>query len=259
MKPRLRGDVRFRPADDGVFLRSEAGVFTLPGKQTCLWLERIAPFLTGAHELADLTAALPDEHRDVVTRLVGVLYDQGLVVDADADKPHTLTPDELATYAEHIAFIAYALDSPEHRFQRFRETPVALLGDGPIAEEIRRAGLEAGWREIGTEVTDNALLIQVSADPDAFVPHNLAVRVFVEPNAVWLSPVGRPGAGHEGSLHGPQVHEGSPHGLLTGPVPAVVAAQVVLACFLHLTGLDELGEPALTRIDLRTLDTTTHP
>jgi hypothetical protein len=52
---------------------------------------------------------------------------------------------------------------------------------------------------------------------------------------------------------------------LTGPVPDIIAAQLALSCFSHLTGLDTLRAPerapqppVLTRIDLRTLVTRTH-
>ena len=52
---------------------------------------------------------------------------------------------------------------------------------------------------------------------------------------------------------------------LTGPIPTLLAAHLVLACFRHLTGLDDLPQPgggtvqpALTRVDLSTLDTTSH-
>ncbi|MFJ9619760.1 hypothetical protein [Streptomyces noursei] len=50
---------------------------------------------------------------------------------------------------------------------------------------------------------------------------------------------------------------------LCGPVPALLAAHAVLSCFRHRTGLDEgaSGEPdplPASRLDLRTLDTSTH-
>jgi hypothetical protein len=46
---------------------------------------------------------------------------------------------------------------------------------------------------------------------------------------------------------------------LTGPVPAVVAAQAVLSCFEYLTGMvGPAADLMLARIDLRTLDTRRH-
>lgn len=47
--------------------------------------------------------------------------------------------------------------------------------------------------------------------------------------------------------------------LLTGPVPAVLAAQSALSCFARFTGLAQPSEPpAATRVDLRTLETHRH-
>ncbi|MEU7143420.1 hypothetical protein ABZ942_28530 [Nocardia sp. NPDC046473] len=54
-----------------------------------------------------------------------------------------------------------------------------------------------------------------------------------------------------------------PNRWITGPVPAVLAAHLVLGSFRHRTGLDALPSPTpsgprLTRVDLRTLNMTTH-
>ncbi|WP_274563338.1 hypothetical protein [Streptomyces spiramyceticus] len=46
---------------------------------------------------------------------------------------------------------------------------------------------------------------------------------------------------------------------LSGAVPEVLAAQMALSCFEHLTGMaPELRRPELARVDLRTLDTRSH-
>lgn len=46
---------------------------------------------------------------------------------------------------------------------------------------------------------------------------------------------------------------------LSGSVPEVLAAQMALSCFEHLTGMARgLRRPELTRVDLRTLDTRNH-
>ncbi len=60
-----------------------------------------------------------------------------------------------------------------------------------------------------------------------------------------------------------QVPVSGPNRWLTGPVPAVLAADLVLGCFRHRTGLAALPAPGpsgpqMTRTDLRTLDMSTH-
>jgi hypothetical protein len=92
-------------------------------------------------------------------------------------------------------------------------------------------------------------------------------QVLVNQDEAWTAPVGRSlaesgwrrrlaqqplnpaGANLAGTTH---------PGWLTGPVPALVAAQLALSCFRHFTGLDEpplpdgrSARPALTRVDRR--------
>lgn len=97
-------------------------------------------------------------------------------------------------------------------------------------------------------------------------------QVLVGADEVWLTPVGAPDEVEAEScwrrlaaLRGADVETSSGGQWLTGPVPGIVAAQVALSCFSHLTGLASLPPPErvpplpmLTRVDLRTLVTRTH-
>ncbi|NUR60162.1 MAG: hypothetical protein HOV87_16090 [Catenulispora sp.] len=121
-------------------------------------------------------------------------------------------------------------------------------------------------------------------------------QALVRPAEMWLSPVGAPSVTDAGSgwlrwealagarsarsgiAGGGEVGEvAAPNGLgsgaddsdanwLGGPVPTVVAGVLAFACFSHLTGMDALPSgqdtpptrSALTRVDLRNLDTRTH-
>jgi hypothetical protein len=148
MRPRLGEDVRYVPSPDGAYLYSDAGEATLRGKHSYQWLHRLAPYLTGEHELTELTAPLPAAARQMVTDLVGMLYQQGFVTDARADHPHTLTQTERLIYAAEIAFIRYALDSAEYRFQRYRQAEMLLVGAGPLLIALVEASLAAGSKAV---------------------------------------------------------------------------------------------------------------
>lgn len=148
MRPRLQDDVRYVPYSQGAYLHSDRGSCVVPGPQAYAWLERLVPYLTGTHQLDELTAALPVDKRTTVRELVELLHRHGLVTDARNDHPHSLTGAERRDYADEIAFIRYALDSAEHRFQRYREARVLILGDGPVLASVLRAGLTSGWRHV---------------------------------------------------------------------------------------------------------------
>lgn len=71
-----------------------------------------------------------------------------LAPDPREDLPHGLGERELRQYAPEIALLRHALDSPEHRFQRYRDTRVRLLADEPLRAEVLRALLRTGCRDI---------------------------------------------------------------------------------------------------------------
>jgi hypothetical protein len=100
-------------------------------------------------------------------------------------------------------------------------------------------------------------------------------QLLVDRVEAWIGPVGRSVAESgwrrlcalRPACSDQDAHEqdGGPNDWVTGPVPAVIASQVALACFRHLTGMDELPRhggqgslPVMTRVDLRTLDARTH-
>lgn len=156
MRPRLRPDVRYVKSPDGVYVSGFAGACTLTGSAGYEWLDRLAPFLTGEHVLEDLVAPLASEQRDVVEHLVRSLHEQRLLVDAADDAPHALTDEEQRVYESEIAFIRYATDSAEHRFERLRSARVTLLGGGPVLAALLGAGLRSGWRRVAVRTGDDA-------------------------------------------------------------------------------------------------------
>ncbi|MEU9834714.1 hypothetical protein AB0D67_24555 [Streptosporangium sp. NPDC048047] len=143
-------------------MQSDYGSCTFRGRQAHAWLSRLAPALTGEHTLAELTAPLPDDKRDMVEGLVRRLAEQRFVVDARQARPHGLSEAERRTYAEEIAFIGYVLDSPEWRFERLRRSRLVLAGDGPLPMALLQACAGSGWRRITVACSDSASMTRAA-------------------------------------------------------------------------------------------------
>ena len=308
MRPRLLPDVRFVKYADGVYVHGDQGACTITGEHSHEWLSRLAPYLTGEHTLGELTESLSDERRELVERLIGVLAEQRFVTDARDEQPHTLSDEERDVYAPEIAYIRYAHDSAEHRFERLRRARIAVAATGtagPVAAALIEAGLGSGWRrvqvtgvsgadlsaavEAGRRDAAQQVLVSAGVPDDADVVlhvhqgediaaltqisehHGQAAhgQIWVRGDEAWLTPVSDVAAApYWRRLAGwPLTQEEPGTCLLTGPVPMVLTAQAVLSCFEYLTGLagdapdnaeDKAADLVMTRVDLRTLDTSRH-
>ncbi|MEU8433921.1 hypothetical protein AB0F18_13545 [Streptomyces sp. NPDC029216] len=153
--PRMRTGIFFTPTaeGDGVLLANGSEIVTFHGASTYAWLEKLSPHLDGRHSVADLTASLPPAPRRMVEKLVGALYEAGLVRDVSRDEPHSLTPDELERYASEIAFIEAFRSSPGLRFQRYRQTPAVLIGSGAVFTAAVEAARLTGTARLSVRPT----------------------------------------------------------------------------------------------------------
>ncbi|MFG2668507.1 hypothetical protein ACGFY6_30250 [Streptomyces sp. NPDC048387] len=153
--PRMRTGIFFTPTaeGDGVLLANGSEIVTFHGASTYAWLEKLSPHLDGRHSVADLTASLPPGPRRMVEKLVGALYEAGLVRDVSQDEPHSLTPGELERYASEIAFIEAFRTSPGLRFQRYRRTPAVLIGSGAVFTAAVEAALLTGIGRLSVRPT----------------------------------------------------------------------------------------------------------
>ncbi|MEV6279374.1 hypothetical protein [Nocardia sp. NPDC051832] len=152
--------------------------------------------------------------------------------------------------------------------------PDALAGTGGWRDERQRVVVEPGRV---TEV-DSGVILQISCVPEELIAGVREYRgrevalgqILVGPDEAWTTEVGHPddtaAAGAWRRLAGTRhdAVESRPNRWLTGPVPAMLAAHLVLACFRHRTGMDTLPTPGprvprLTRLDLRTVEMTQHP
>ncbi|WP_170223628.1 hypothetical protein [Nonomuraea turkmeniaca] len=200
----------------------------LRGPHAYAWLARLAPALDGRRTLAELTVALPDDKRAMVDRLVGSLVEQRFVVDARNEPAEGLTDAERRLYADEIAFIGYAFDSPEKRFLQARQSRVTLSGEGPLLRAVLTAFLGFGCRDLRVVTADPAglatlisrehrdpgqrvrvesldtgssdLLVQIGDDIGELVRTSRechrsgtpVAQVLVRPSEVWVSEVGPP-------------------------------------------------------------------
>lgn len=154
MQPKLQPDVFYLLVPDGVYIRNNHGTFTLPGKTLYKWIERLAPHLDGSRTLAELTRDLPADKQAMVADVVQLLAEHGCIKDMTDDLPHTLHASEEQAYAAEIAFIDAVADSGAHRFERFRESRVLLIGSGLTLTALVYASLRCGLRQVDLLVTD---------------------------------------------------------------------------------------------------------
>lgn len=146
IRPRLRGDVYVMRVPEGAYIRSNLGGSMLKGASTYEWIQRIAPMLDGTRTLGELCAAVPESSRASLAKLTMLLLGKGYVKNVLDDRPHTLPAELATTYAANIAFIEYFVDSPELRFQSYRDSALVLTGAGPLLQALVNSELRSGVR-----------------------------------------------------------------------------------------------------------------
>jgi hypothetical protein len=154
MRPKLLGDSYFVPLPrDGLYVRSSHRIVRITDIPIYPWMERIAPYLTGEYTLAELTSSISEDKAKLVRELVRALHDQGVVRDLDADLPHSLSWDEQSAYEAELTYLETYVDSAAHRFQKYRESAIALIGCGLTIEGCVFAALRSGMRHIRVLLT----------------------------------------------------------------------------------------------------------
>ncbi|MFH8385761.1 hypothetical protein ACH4E7_33340 [Kitasatospora sp. NPDC018058] len=171
IRPRLRGDVYVMRVPEGAYIRSNLGGSMLKGASTYEWIQRIAPLLDGTRTLGELCAAVPEQSRAALAKLTLLLLGKGYVKNVLDDRPHTLTADLARTYAANIAFIEYFVDSPELRFERYRDGAVVLAGAGPLLQALANSQLRSGVRTVSV-----APFAESPFDRDRVAEHLAAAR-----------------------------------------------------------------------------------
>ncbi|MEU9337685.1 TOMM precursor leader peptide-binding protein [Streptomyces sp. NPDC048290] len=156
-RPRIRRDVLFTETPDGVLFHNADGGFRLTARSAYRFATLLVPHLDGAHTVAEICAGFGDRQRAMVGELVGTLYERGFARDVPS-RPVT-GPDPAADslpsaatarrFAAQIAYVDHYADDPARRFQRFRETRVAVAGTDPVAEWCVRSLIRNGAAFVG--------------------------------------------------------------------------------------------------------------
>lgn len=134
--PRIRRDVLFTETPSGVVFHNAHGGFTLQGRSAYRFATLVVPHLNGSSRVGEICAGLGDKQRAMVAELVGALYGRGFARDVQpgSDGIEELTGEVARRFAPQIDYIDHYAGEAGPRFRRFRETRVAVLGDGPVAQ-----------------------------------------------------------------------------------------------------------------------------
>jgi hypothetical protein len=154
MKLTLHDDVYYAAVGDGVYLVSPEGSRRITGASIAQWVDRLAPYLDGRNTLAELTAGLPRERKQMVERVVAALRDCGAIREVADDQPAALSASALAGYAPEIEYLRYFITSATEVFSRYRSTATLVIGDGQLLVDLVRAGLRTGLGRVRVAVAD---------------------------------------------------------------------------------------------------------
>lgn len=279
MRPRLRDDVYLAPLPEGAFLLSHRGPVVFSGASIHAWIARLVPHLDGRSTLEALTSGQPPERAAMVHRVVAALREQGLVVDADADRPHELSPAEAERFAAELAVVGALSDAPAAGLRRYLDSRVLLVGAGrgvaALAEAMEQSGprrcdvLEVAGALPAERIAEADVVLRIAegdapasdrpldrACADAGVPMLQAVVCGEE---AWLGPVG-------GDAPVPweaawrRLRSAPPQGgPLTDVTATLVASRLAQEAFRRVTGVAAgSARPSLIRIDLQTLGSERH-
>ncbi|WP_346174337.1 group-specific protein [Streptomyces cuspidosporus] len=279
--------VRYAPTEDGAAVLGPSGALALRGSTVYAWLERLWPLLDGAQDVDAALDGLPGGHRAVATRLLDTLQRRGYLREATEARPHGLTAAELHDYRHEIAYIGHWLDSPEHRFERYRTARVLVLGDGPLHAAARHALLACGLRHaLGEDPRAGYDALRAAAEGvDAVVYAGEGATAEAERRVAaveracagvplfralslrgdcWLLPPTAPPGWADVRHRTRNAAAPGTAGPLTAAAAALVGGRLALAVFRLLTGAPDENAgppgpvPETLRVDLATLATHRH-
>ncbi|MFJ4466874.1 TOMM precursor leader peptide-binding protein [Streptomyces sp. NPDC089424] len=154
-RPRIRRDVLFTETPDGVLFHNADGGFRLTAKSAYRFATLLVPHFDGEHTVAEICAGFGERQRAMVGELVGTLYERGFARSVpprpspeafDGPEP---SDDVARRYAAQIAYADHYADDAARRFQRFRDTRVAVLGTDLVARWCVLSLIRNGSAAIG--------------------------------------------------------------------------------------------------------------
>ncbi|MFI2223021.1 MULTISPECIES: TOMM precursor leader peptide-binding protein [Streptomyces] len=154
-RPRVRRDVLFTETPGGVIFHNADGGFQLSSPSAYRFATLIVPHLDGSRTVAEICAGFKDPQKAMVGGLVKALYARGFarpVPDpAEPGRGPSVDPAVAAVFAEQIAYVDHYADDAERRFAAYRDTAVAVLGDGPVARWCALSLVRNGCARVGLE------------------------------------------------------------------------------------------------------------
>jgi hypothetical protein len=248
-RPRLRRDALIVATGDGVRILSNSGAESLVGTTIKQWISRLTPYLDGRTTLGELTRALPADKREMVERIVEVLFERGLVRDG------VLVAD--GRHDGELSHLDSFLPSAAGAFEQYRTATIAVVGDGPIRDELLGVLADSGAGVVTAPaafeqrpMADLVVHVCERATPETAVEVDRACQAAGVPvvhgvrvgNELWVTSgswesvwhrlrgwSGGTGSGGTGSSG-----DGEPP---AAAAPAVAAAVIGMAVFRRLTGV----------------------
>ncbi|MCD2462778.1 TOMM precursor leader peptide-binding protein [Streptomyces sp. MBT42] len=154
-RPRVRRDVLFTQTPNGVIFHNADGGFQLTAKSGYRFATLLMPYLDGSRAVEEICAGFGDTQKAMVGELVQALYGRGFARPVPAPEETAAdpapSPEAAARFAPQIAYIDHYADDAAGRFARFRETRVAVLGDGPVARWCVLSLVRNGCAAVGVE------------------------------------------------------------------------------------------------------------
>jgi bacteriocin biosynthesis cyclodehydratase domain-containing protein len=174
-RPRIRRDVLFTQATNGVLFHAPGSGFRVTAKSAYKIAELLVPYLDGSHRLGDLCGNLPQGHRQMVGTMVKSLIDCGFARDVpagDADLVRALLTDAEATeFSAQLAYIDHFQNGAAGRFRQLRDARIAVVGDDLVARWCALALIRNGCAH-------------VDAPPGISAPGNAFADVTAEAEAI---------------------------------------------------------------------------
>ncbi|WP_053913740.1 TOMM precursor leader peptide-binding protein [Streptomyces sp. SCSIO 75703] len=154
-RPRVRRDVLYTETPTGVVFHNADGGFQLSSPSAYRFATLLVPHLDGARTVAEICQGFREPQKAMVGGLVKALYARGFARPvpgpAEARRGAALDPAVTGRFAPQIAYVDHYADDAERRFAAFRDTRVAVLGDGPVARWCALSLLRNGCAHVGVD------------------------------------------------------------------------------------------------------------
>lgn len=150
-RPRVRRDVLFTDAGDGVLFHNSSGGFRITSPSAYRLASLLVPYLNGRRTVAELCGKLPDPQRAMVGQLVSALLARNLARDIPADEADpaaVLGADVAKRFASQVGYIDHYVDRAPQRFADFRNSTAAVVGSGPVAHACATSLVRNGMARV---------------------------------------------------------------------------------------------------------------